>query len=196
LSYKDESTNVQRSSSAGWACHKKFYLQSPCEVLAKFKTPLKRFEIYEELGKLRFDFRQKLAAIVQSPGLKVVFHTHTTEQAVELREKLALSAKIEVSRFGENEVRVTLCRVPPQFKDEEMAEELNNLGEVLKRNILKDRYGIQIGKRHVFFKKNAMREVPRFLTMGRVQILVYYNEQLPFCEYCKEKGHERENCEK
>jgi len=84
--------------------------------LAKFKNPLKRFEIYEELEKLRFDFRHKLAATIQLPGLKVVFHTHETEQAIELREKLALSAKIEVSRFGENETRVTICRVPPQFK--------------------------------------------------------------------------------
>ena len=32
--------------------------------------------------------------------------------------------------------------------------------------------------------------------MGGVQILAYYNEQPPFCDYCKEKGHERENCEK
>ena len=86
---------------------------------------MKRFEIYEELDKLRYDFRNKLAAITQLPGLKVVFHTHQTEQAIELREKLALSAKIEeVSRFGENEIKVTICRLPPQFKDEEIADEL------------------------------------------------------------------------
>jgi len=136
------------------------------EVLAKFKNPLKRFEIYEELEKLRFDVRHKLVAIIQLPGLKVVFYTHKTEQAIELREKLALSAKIEVSRFGENETRVTICRVPPQFEDEETVEELKIYGEVFKINALKDRYGIQIGKRHVFFKKNAMKEIPRFLTTG------------------------------
>jgi len=41
-----------------------------------------------------------------------------------------------------------------------------------------------------------MKEIPRFLTMGRVQILAYYNEQPPFCDYCKEKDHDRDNCEK
>ena len=150
------------------------------EVLAKFKNPLKRFEIYEELEKLRFDVRHKLVAIIQLPGLKVVFYTHKTEQAIELREKLALSAKIEVSRFGENETKVTIFRVPPQFKDEEIVEELKIYGEVFKINALKDRYGIQIGKRPVFFKKNTMKEIPRFLTMGGVQILAYHNEQPPF----------------
>jgi len=86
---------------------------------------MKRFEIYEELEKLRYDFRNKLAAIIQLPGLKVVFHTPQTEQAIELREKLALSANIaEVLRFGENEIKATICRVPPQFKDEEIADEL------------------------------------------------------------------------
>ena len=117
------------------------------------------------------------------------------EQAMELK-KLALSAKIEVLRFGENEIRVTICRVPPQFKDEEIMEELKSYGEVFKINAFKDRYGIQIGKRHVFFKKNTMHEILRFLTMGGVQILAYYNEQPPFCDHCKEKGHEGDNCEK
>jgi len=42
--------------------------------------------------------------------------------------------------------------VPPQFKDEEIAE-LKIYGEAFKINALKDRYGIQIGKRHVFLKK-------------------------------------------
>ena len=192
-----ESTNVQLGSSAGWACHKKFTNNRKVEVVAKFKTPMKRFEIYEELEKLRYDFRNKLAAIIQLPGLKVVFHTHQTEQAIALREKLALSAKIEeVPRFGENEIKVTICRVPPQFKDEEFADELKTYGEIFKINALKDRYDIQIGKRHVFFKKNTMKEIPRFLTMGGVQILAYYNEQPPHCDYCKEKGHERDNCEK
>jgi len=124
---------------------KKFSYNRKVEVLTKFKNPLKRFEIYEEL--------EKLVAIIQLPGLKAVFHTHETEQAIELLEKLALSAKIEVSRFGENETRVTICRVPPQFKDEEIVEELKSYGEVFKINALKDRYGRQIGKRHVFFKK-------------------------------------------
>jgi len=126
-----------------------------------------------------------------------VFHTYEIEQAMELREKLALSAKIEeVSRFGENEIRVTICRIPPQFKNDEIADDLKVYGEVIKINVLTDRYGIQLGKRHVFFKKSTMTEIPRCLTMGGVQILAYYNDQPPFCEYCKEKGHERENCEK
>ena len=176
---------------------RKFTYNRHVEVVVKFKNSLKRFEIYEELDKLRFDFRQKLAAIIQLPGLKVIFHTHEIEQAIELREKLSLSAKIEtVTRFGENETRVTICRVPPQFKNEEIAEELAIYGEVFKINALKDQYGIQIGKRHVFFKTNTMKEIPRSLTMGGVQILAYYNEQPPFCDYCKEKGHERDNCEK
>jgi len=175
--------NQQTYSSVaaqGGPATKKFSYNRKVEVLAKFKNPLKRFDIYEELEKLRFDFRHKLVAIIQLPGLKVVFHTHETEHAIELREKLALSAKIEVLRFGENETTVSICRVPPQFKDEEMVEEIKIYGEVFKINALKDRYGTQIGKRYVFFKKNTMKEISRFLTMSGVQILAYYNEQPPF----------------
>jgi len=175
----------------------KFNYNRGVEVTAKFKNPMKRFEIYEELEKLRFDFRLKLAAIIQLPGLKVLFHTNEVDQAIELREKLALSAKIEeVARYGENEIRVTICRVPPQFKNEEIAEVLKCFGDVFKINVLTDRYGIQIGKRHVFFKKNTMTELPRFLSMGGVNILAYYNGQPPFCEHCREKGHERDVCDK
>jgi len=184
-------------AAQGGPAIKKINYNRKVEVVAKFKTPMKRFEICEELEKLRYDFRNKLAAIIQLPGLKVVFHTHQTEQAFELREKLAQSANIaEVLRFGENEIKATICRVPPQFKDEEIADELKIYGKIFKINALKDRYGIQIGKRHVFFKKNTMKEIPRFLTMGGIQILAYYNEQPPHCDYCNEKGHERDNCEK
>jgi len=176
-------------AAQGGPATKKFSYNRKVEVLAKFKNPLKRFEIYEEL--------EKLVAIIQLPGLKAVFHTHETEQAIELREKLALSAIIEeVSRFGENETRVTICRVPPQFKDEEIVEELKSYGEVFKINALKDRYGMTDRQKTCLFQKNTMKEIPRFLTMGRVQILAYYNEQPPFCDYCKEKDHDRDNCEK
>jgi len=41
-----------------------------------------------------------------------------------------------------------------------------------------------------------MKEIPRFLTMGGMQTLAYCNEQPPFCDYCKEKGRKRDNCEK
>jgi len=127
----------------------------------------KELELNKELEKLRFDFRYKLAAIIQLPGLKVVFHTHETTQAMELRKKLTLSAKVEeVSRFGENEIRVTICRIPPQFNNDEIADDLKIYSEVIKINALTDRYGIQIGKRHVFFKKNTMTEIPRCLTKG------------------------------
>jgi len=157
LSFPSSMMNQQAYSSVaaqGGPATKKFSYNCKVEVLTKFKNPLKRFEICEELEKLRFDFRHKLVAIIQLPDLKVVFHTHETEQAIELREKLALSAKIEeASRFGENETRVTICRVPPQYKDEEIVEELKIYGEVFKINALKDRYGIQIGKRHVLLKK-------------------------------------------
>jgi len=162
--------NQQTYSSVvaqGGPATKKFNYNRRVEVVAKFKNPMKRFEIYEELGRLRFNFKNKLAVIIQLPGLKVVFHTYEIEQAMELREKLALSAKIEeVSRFGENEIRVTICRIPPQFKNDEIADDLKVYGEVIKINVLTDRYGIQLGKRHVFFKKSTMTEIPRCLTMG------------------------------
>jgi len=130
----------------GGPAPKKFNYNRKVEVVAKFKNPMKRFEIYEELEKLRFDFRYKLAAIIQLPGLKVVFHTHETTQAMELREKLALSAKVEeVSRFGENEIRVTICRIPPQFKNDEIADDLKIYGEVIKINVLTTGTGYKSG---------------------------------------------------
>jgi len=77
--------------------------------------------------------------------------------------------------------------VPLQFKDDEIADELKIYGEIFKINALKDRYGMQIGKRYVFFKKNTMKEIPRFLTMGGVQIWHTITNNLPTVTTAKKK---------
>ena len=55
--------NQQTYSSVvvqGGPAPKKFNYNRKVEVVAKFKNPMKRFEIYEELEKLRFDFTSEL----------------------------------------------------------------------------------------------------------------------------------------
>ena len=56
------------------------------EVQVKFSTPVQRYEIYEELRKLQFNFQSKLLAIIQLPGLRATFHARNREAAIELRK--------------------------------------------------------------------------------------------------------------
>ena len=44
---------------------KQFWYDRQVEVHVKFKTPLKREEIYDELIKLHYDFKNKLSAMIQ-----------------------------------------------------------------------------------------------------------------------------------
>jgi len=61
------------------------------EVQVKFATPAQRYEIYEELWKLQFNFQSKLLAVIQLPGLRAPFHARSRDAAIELKEKLTLS---------------------------------------------------------------------------------------------------------
>jgi len=61
------------------------------EVQVKFATPAQRYEIYEELWKLQFNFQSKLLAVIQLPGLQAPFHARSRDAAIELKEKLTLS---------------------------------------------------------------------------------------------------------
>lgn len=166
------------------------------EVQAKFATPVQRFEIYEELRKLQFDFQTKLLALIQLPGLRATFHARNREAAIELREKLTLSPKIkEVSRFGENEIKIVMSRVPPQFRDTDIRKVIEDYAEVIRINVISDQYGIQTGTRHIFVKRQTMQHMPRYLQLGGVYVQIKYETQPPYCEYCKTQGHERPNCE-
>lgn len=40
-----------------------------------------------------------------------------------------------------------------------------------------------------------MTHIPCYLQMKGVHIQSRYENQLPYCEYCKSQGHERANCE-
>ena len=96
-------------------------------------NPTKRKAVFDFLYTVHADI-----FLLQETHSKL-FHTNEVDQAIELREKLALSAKIEeVARYGEIEIRVTICRVPPHFKKDEIAEELKSYGEPFKVNTLTD----------------------------------------------------------
>jgi len=166
------------------------------EVQAKFVTPVQRFEVYEELRKLKFDFQTKLLAIIQLPGLRATFHARSRDAAIELKEKLSLSPKVkEVSRFGENEIKIIMNRVPPQFKDSDIRQAIEEYADVIRINVISDQYGIQTGTRHIFVKRQTMVHIPRYLQLGGVYAQIRYENQPSYCEYCKPQGHERPNCE-
>jgi len=40
-----------------------------------------------------------------------------------------------------------------------------------------------------------MAHIPRYLKLGGVYAQIRYENQPPYCEYCKSQGHERPNCE-
>ena len=141
-----------------------FWYDRQVEVHVKFKTPLKREEIYDELVKLHYDFKNKLSAMIQLPGLIATLYAYNRESAKQLRQLLALSPKVqEVYGVGENELKVTISRVPPQIKEEEIAQVIKDFAEPLRMNIIKDKYGIQTGSRHVIIKRSIMQHIPRFL---------------------------------
>ena len=94
-----------------------FWYDRQVEVHVKFKTPLKRQEIYDELIKLHHDFKNKLSAMMQVSGVRATLYAYNRESAKQLRQLLALSPKIqEINRIGENELKVTISRVAPQIK--------------------------------------------------------------------------------
>ena len=100
-----------------------FWYDRQVEVHVKFKTPLKREEIYDELVKLHYDFKNKLSAMIQLPWLRATLYAYNRESAKQLRQLLALSPKVqEVYRIGENELNVTISRVPSYIKEEEIAQ--------------------------------------------------------------------------
>jgi len=130
----------------------------------KFKTPLKREEMFDELVKLHYDFKNKLSAMIQLPGLRATLYAYNRESAKQLRQLLALSPKVqEVYRIGENELKVTISRVASQIKEEEIAQVIKDFAEPLRMNIIKDKHGIQAGSRNVIIKRSIMQHIPRFL---------------------------------
>ena len=66
--------------------------------------------------------------------------------------------------------------------------------EPLGMNIIKDKRGVQTGRRHVIMKRSTMQHIPRFLKIDNVTLLARYEGQHSCCEYCRTEVHERENC--
>ena len=83
----------------------------------------------------------------------------------------------EIKRYGEDETKIVLSRVPPQFLNNDMLKVIDTYAKLIRINNILDQYGIQIGSKHVFVKKEDMRHIPRFLLMGAVQVHVRYEEQ-------------------
>jgi len=165
------------------------------EIHLKFKQPMKCFERYEELKKLNCPFQAKISSIIQLPGLRATIHAVDRQAAIQIKEILMRSTLIEeIKRFGEDEIKLILNRVPPQFINSDIMKAIEPYSRPIRVNNIVDQYGIQTGAKHVFVKREGMRHIPRFLQMGAVQVHVKYEEQPDFCEYCKESGHERPEC--
>ena len=199
--YHEMTTPVQNPTYSAVASHNSrpenpYRYDRQVEVQVKFASPVQRFEIYDELRKLQFSFQTKLLAIIQLPGLRATFHARNREAAIELKEKLSLSSKVkEVTRFGENEIKIIMNRIPPQFKDSDIRQAIAEYAEVIRINVISDQYGIQTGTRHIFVKRQTMVHIPRYLQLGGVYAQIKYENQPSYCEYCKSQGHERPNCE-
>jgi len=88
-----------------------------------------------------------------------------------------------------------MSRVPPQFKDSDICQTIEEYAEVIRINVINDQYGIQTGTRHTFVKRHRMAHIPRYLQLGGVYAQIRYENQPPYCKYCKSQGHERSNCE-
>jgi len=100
-----------------------------------------------------------------------------------------------VSRFGENDLKIIMSGVPPQFKDSDIRQTIEEYAEVIRINVINDQYGIQTGTRQIFVKRHSMASIPRYLQLGGVYAQIRYENEPPYCEYCKSQGHERPNCE-
>jgi len=89
-----------------------------------------------------------------------------------------------------------MSRVPPQFKDSDIRQTIEEYAEVIRINVINDQYGIQTGTRHIFVKRHSMAHIPRYLQLGGVYAQIRYENQPPYYEYCKSQDHERPNYEK
>jgi len=165
------------------------------EVHSKFKLPMKRYEIYEELDNLKYPFRTDLTATIQLPGLRAVFHAKDRQSAQHLKELLVNSPKIgQVKRIGEEELKFVVSRVPLLIEQDDLARGVQPYANVIRINIIRDQYNIQTGTRHIFVKRDGLSHIPRFLQIEGVFVHITYEGQPPYCEFCKTEGHERTQC--
>jgi len=138
---------------------------------------MKRFEIYEELKKLNCPFQTNISSIIQLPGLRATIHAIDRQAAIQIKEILMRSTLIEeIKRFGEDEIKLILNRVPPQFISSDIMKVIEPYARPIRVNNIVDQYGIQTGTKHVFIKREGMRHIPRFLQMRAVQVHVKYEE--------------------
>ena len=137
---------------------------------------MKRFEIYDELQKLKCPFQTKISSIIQLPGLRATIYAADRPSTIQIKEILMKSTAIEeIKRYGEDEIKIV--RVPPQFLNDDILKVIDTYAKPIRINNILDQYGIQTGSKHVFGKKEGMRHIPRFLQMGAVQVHVRYEEQ-------------------
>ena len=79
------------------------------EIHLKFNKPMKRFEIYEELQKLKCPFQTKISSIIQLPGLRATIYAVDRPLAIQIKEILMKSTVIEeIKRYGEDETKIVL----------------------------------------------------------------------------------------
>jgi len=156
------------------------------EIHLKFNKPMKRFEIYEELQKLKCPFQTKISSIIQLPGLRATIYAIDRPLAIQINEILMKSTVIEeIKRYGEDETKIVLNWVPPQFLNNDILKIIDAYAKPIRINHILDQYWIQTDTKHVFVKKEGMRHIPRFLQMGAVQVHVRYWERPAFWSIVK-----------
>jgi len=77
---------------------------------------MKRFEIYDELQKLKCPFQTKISSIIQLPGLRATIYVVDRPSAIQIKENLMKSTVIEeIKRYGEDEKKLILIECHHNF---------------------------------------------------------------------------------
>jgi len=113
--------NHQASTCSQIAAHTQqqsnpFWYDHQVEIHLKFNKPMKRFEIYDELQKLKCPFQTKISSIIQLPGLRATIYVVDRPSAIQIKENLMKSTVIEeIKRYGEDEKKLILIECHHNF---------------------------------------------------------------------------------
>ena len=170
------------------------------EVTCRFKEPLTRENIYEELEKTKWSLT-RVVGMVLRPGGLADFTLKSKESALQFAQTWnTLESIRSATAYADRVVEVRIDFIPPGFPSGPISAYLEqNHGEIIATPIrIADRFNIQTGTRVFKITRENLETIPiiSYLYFGKYKFRVRYAGQQTTCGYCAEKNHMERDCKK
>ncbi|CAK8678542.1 unnamed protein product [Clavelina lepadiformis] len=155
------------------------------EVSVKFKTALKRQEIYEVLRKARIPLLS-LEGVVQCPGQQVELAFNSKNTAVKMAQALRSVPNVQSAiAQGDEFTNITVAWVPINFPPHAIDQFVAKIGPFSKAKIGTDRLQQKKDGRRIYTVKREdliKARPPSFIYFGHYRFLIEYEGQAKTCE--------------